>query len=100
MINLSRLNVAIKTVQKKVDTLPVEKAQEFQKSLDMSFSEYCRFQELKSVGSMDGTLSLEAAQKVYAYLGNTVEHFNAQPVAVKYVLTELFAKLLANRMAA
>ena len=63
-------------------------------SLDMELAEYCKFQELKSLASMDGRLTLEEAQTVYSLLGNTPEHFNKQPVEVKYVLTEVFASLI------
>lgn len=64
------------------------------KQLDMEIGEYVRFQELKSLASVEGKLSLDEAQTVYEFLGNTPEHFNRQPVEVKVVLTEVFAKLL------
>ena len=73
------------TTQEKVDALD--------KTLDMSWGEYVKFQELKSAyaGSI---LTMEEAQTVYGYLGNTVEHFNKQSVAVKSVLTQLFMELI------
>jgi hypothetical protein len=64
------------------------------KQLDMEVGEYVRFQELKSIASVEGKLSLDEAQTVYGFLGNTPDHFNRQPVEVKVVLTEVFAKLL------
>jgi len=77
------------TTQEAVDTL--------QKNLDMSFEEYFKFQELKS--AYTGVfLTLEEAQAVYGYLGNTAEHFNAQSVAVKSVLTQLFMELVKLQM--
>lgn len=72
--------------QSDVDTL--------HKQLDMEIGEYVRFQELKSLASVEGTLTLDEAQTVYGFLGNTPDHFNRQPVEVKVVLTEVFAKLL------
>ena len=61
--------------------------------LDMDLMEYCRFQEMKSV-AMGSVLNPEEAQTIYGYLGNTVEHFNGQPVEVKAVLTQTFAELM------
>jgi len=73
------------TTQKKVD--------ELHKSLNMSFEEYCRFQELKSAytGSL---LTIDEAQTIYKFLGNSVEYFNAQPVSIKSVLTQIFLELM------
>lgn len=66
------------------------------KDLDMELDEYVKFQELKSLASTDGTLTLEEAQTVYAYLGETPSVFNDQPAAVKIVLTKLFQELLGK----
>jgi hypothetical protein len=74
------------TTQEEVDNL--------HKSLDMDISEYVKFQELKSLFCANGLLSLEEAQTIYSYLGNSVEHFNSQNVIVKSVLTKLFAEML------
>jgi hypothetical protein len=74
--------------------LSPEKTAEVSKKMDMALDEYCRFQTLKSLASTNGKLTLDEAQTVYGYLGNTPEHFNGQPLAVKWVLTEVFASLL------
>jgi hypothetical protein len=74
------------TTQEEVDNL--------HKSLDMDISEYVKFQELKSLFCANGLLSLEEAQTIYGYLGNSVEHFNSQNVIVKSVLTKLFAEMM------
>ncbi len=76
--------------------LSVEKIDELYKALDMSMVEYVRFQEAKSLAFIDGRLSLEEANCVYAYLGSTPDHFNKQPLAVKIVLTKLFSELLGD----
>ncbi len=76
----------------------VEKVESLRKELDLDLLSYCKFQEMKSLASCDGTMSLDEANTVYGYLGNTVEHFNAQPVAVKAVLTQVFGELLKKRM--
>lgn len=73
--------------------LSPEKVEEASKSMDMSFSEYCRFQTLKSA-AMGTTLTLDEAQSIYYLLGETVEHFNSQPLEVKWTLTSVFASLL------
>jgi hypothetical protein len=39
-------------------------------------------------------LSLDEAQTVYMYLGESVDTFNKQPLEVKIVLTQLFQELL------
>lgn len=70
-----------------------EKVAEISKSMDMALDEYCRFQTLKSA-AVGSKLTLDEAQMIYAFLGTTPEHFNAQPLAVKWVLTEVFASLL------
>jgi pantothenate kinase len=70
------------------------------KALDMELDEYVKFQELKSLASLDGKLSLDEAQTIYGYLGNTLEHFNDQPVEVKAALTQIFKELLSARIKA
>lgn len=74
-----------------------EKLDEMNKSLDMDTKEYCMFQNEKSLASMDGRLSLDEAQTVYMYLGETPDTFNTQSLAVKYVLTEVWGSLLKKR---
>lgn len=78
------------------ETTP-ERAKQLHRELDMEPGEYCRFQELKSHAQLAGTLTLEEAQTIYGYLGNTPEHFNRQPVEVKTVLTMIFGELLKRR---
>lgn len=62
--------------------------------LDMELFEYVRFQEIKSVAVSAQILTLDEANTVYAYLGNTPETFNKEDLAVKVVLTELFRMLM------
>ena len=70
------------------------------RSLDMAIDEYCAFQDMKSHAHMSGGLSLDEAQTLYGYLGETPETFNRQPVHVKAVLTQVFQELLSARIAA
>ena len=69
------------------------------KTLNMDITEYCRFQELKSLAVTSGSLSQDEGQTVYALLGETTETFNGQPVHVKAVLTSVFQELLFARIA-
>ncbi len=70
------------------------------KALDMDVSEHAKFQELKSLATLEGTLTPEEGQTVYVLLGECVSTFNRQPVEVKAVLTGLFRELLERRIAA
>lgn len=90
---------AIATLGAKCSTVSKDKLEDLRGKLDMALDEYVCFQELKSVASIDGKLTLDEAQLVYTYLGNTPEHFNAQPIEVKVVLTQLFKELLGARIA-
>lgn len=73
--------------------LAQSKLNEMSKSLDMPIDEYCRFQTLKS--AYIGTrLTQDEAQSIYGFLGTSNDHFNQQPLAVKWVLTEMFQLLL------
>lgn len=80
------------------ETTP-EQAKDLHKRLDMDAGEYCRFQELKSLAMLEGRLSLDEAQTIYGFLGETTEHFNEQPVEVKSVLTMIFGELLERAAA-
>jgi len=75
--------------------LSPEKLAEASKKMDLELREYCDFQELKSVASQTGVLTLDEATTVYGYLGNTPEHYNNQPIHVKWVLMELLVQLAA-----
>ena len=89
-----------KVIAEKLDSgsITKDKLADLQKSLDMDFDEYCKFQTTKSLASMDGRLSLDEAQTVYMYLGNTPEHFNNLALAPKYVLTEVWSSLLKSQI--
>jgi len=66
----------------------------FSKELDMGLVEYCRFQELKS--ALAGSkLTMDEANTIYGFLGNTPDHFNKQSVEVKAVLTQVFSELIS-----
>ena len=77
--------------------LPSSKLEEVSKSLDLSFDEFCRFQELKSA-FMGSALTMEEAQTIYEYLGTSPEYFNTQRLEVKAVLTQIFQELLGKTL--
>ena len=81
-----------KATQEQLDSLHL--------ALNMELGEYCRFQELKSLACLSGLLTLEEGQLIYQYLGNTVETFNGQSLAVKVVLTKVFEELLTMQIRA
>ena len=97
---MNRIHLAISRMEEKIRSknLPQDKLLEIAKSLDMQMDEYMSFQNLKSVASQTGKLTLEEAQTIYSYLGNTLEQFNRQPLAVKAVLTQIFKELLDSHI--
>jgi uncharacterized protein YerC len=85
--------------QRVVDGLATpEKIIEMHAKLDFGVDEYCTFQELKSLAQASGKLTFEEATTIYAYLGESVTTLNAQPVAVKVVLTKVLQELLAQKI--
>lgn len=62
--------------------------------LDMHMFEFARFQDLKSLAVAAQTLTLDEGMTVYGYLGESLETFNKQSLAVKVTLTELFKHLV------
>ena len=90
----NRVAQAIANMGERVKTLDTEKSASLHKSLNMSFDEFCRFQEYKSLAFANGKLTQDEAQLIYIYLGNNPEHFNNQSLAVKVVLTKAFAELM------
>jgi len=71
-----------------------EKIDSLGKELDMEMDMYCDFQNRKSIASMDGRLTLEEAQTIYAMIGETPSKFNSLPTHAKVVLTQVYSSLL------
>lgn len=67
-------------------------------TLDMTTGEFIRLQELKSLATAQNLLTVEEGMVVYNLLGNSPTVFNAQPLEVKVVLTQLFQELLQRRL--
>jgi hypothetical protein len=64
---------------------------------DMSIREYVLLQERKSLAHANGAITFEEAQTIYGYLGESVNTFNNQPVAVKMVMTKVLAEMIGVR---
>lgn len=81
--------------------ITADKVEETHKALDLQWDEYTAFQNLKSIASVSGALTLDEAMTVYNYLGEAgPDHFNGQPVEVKAVLTQLLRELLQRKIKA
>lgn len=93
---MNRIVDTISQVEKQLAFVGGEKQAALHRKLDMSLEEYVQFQQTKSQAQALGIISLEEAQMIYSYLGESVGVFNKQTLAVKVVLTKLFQELLFN----
>ena len=93
---MNRIIASIAKTRTHITSLNLDQAQLdiLNTQLNMSLNEYVLFQDRKSLAFANGRLNLEEAQTVYAYLGETTNTFNKQPLEVKYVLTQLLKELL------
>jgi len=64
------------------------------RKLDMALDEYVKFHQLKSLATTEGILTLEEGMTIYGYLGESLETFNDQPLAIKTVLTKIYSEML------
>lgn len=101
--NMNRIEASIKAMEIRLALLEKEghgpSVEEMERTLNITdFREYESLQTLKSIASVEGILTLEEAESVYNYLGNTMEHFNKQSIAVKLILTKLHQELMAKKM--
>lgn len=77
-----------------------EKAETQRQQLNMELDEYVNFQQLKSLATTDGTLTLDEGMVIYGYLGNSLDAFNSQSLVVKTVLTKIHHELLTKAIRA
>jgi hypothetical protein len=98
---MNKITSAIAKAQQSLEIIVKEgkKTQEELDKMSVTFNlpldEYVRFQELKSLASVTNIITLDEAQTIYEYLGESPDTFNSQPLAVKLVLTKLFSELLS-----
>jgi hypothetical protein len=104
--SVNRIVVAIARMKEQIDhriamgLVTADQVEKTRKALDMDLEEYTTFQELKSIASAGGALTLDEGMAIYGYLGeNGPEEFNAQSVEVKTVLTKAFHELLGAKLA-
>jgi hypothetical protein len=76
-----------------------EKLAEIDKTLDLTFEEHFKFQELQAQNHAAGVLTTEAAQIVYASLGESMSSSNGGwtagvDTATKFIVTQLMGELL------
>jgi hypothetical protein len=76
--------------------LTPERRAEFDAMLNIGFEEWVMFQEKKSLAQAAGRLDLDNSMWIYNSLGASVEAFNKRSLAVKYVMTEIFKRLLES----
>ena len=75
------------------------KLSDLNRTMDMDFDEYCKFQDIKSAAQGD-SITLDEAQTIYSRLGHGPDDFNRQPIYVKITLTKVFGELLRARQGA
>ena len=101
-LTMNRVTMKVEKIKKRIaerlekGLTTQEKVDELNSILDMEMLEYVRFQEVKTLAVADGTLTMEEGMVIYGFLGETPEHFNEQPIAVKTVLTMIFQELLGR----
>jgi hypothetical protein len=88
----------VPVVEESFKGLSEAKYAEFDRMLNISHAEWMMFHEKKSLAQADGRMDLDNAMWVYATLGGSVEVFNKQPAAVKYLMTEIFKRLLEPKV--
>lgn len=83
----------IEKMEEAFKNLPDDKIKEMSKKLDVTFDEWCGFQDIKSRAQAFGRISYHEAVTIYEILGNSPEHFNKQTLVRKYVVTSIILEL-------
>ncbi len=95
---VNRILQSILQVRERQSKLSPAQLEQYSKDCNMNMEEYSMLQNYKSLASTNGTLTLEEAQYVYGLMGETLETFNNQSFAEKYVLTKLLQELMAQQL--
>lgn len=96
MIDINVIRTAIEKYEDKIKEKPKEDMNKLSKSLDITTSELCTFQNAKSIAQAEGFIDYETALLAYNALGD----WPNTRLSVKIVLTQLFAVLIARRIKA
>jgi len=99
---MNRVTEAIKKTEERIQIVlktpdGQAKVDKCDKGMDATWSEYVKWQEIKSLAVVNGKLTLEEGMTIYGIMGNTLEHFNGQPVAHKVVVAKIISELLATK---
>jgi hypothetical protein len=94
-----RLSRMIAQSREKCSALDQAKIAEIDKTLDITFQEHFQFQQTQAQFHAGGVLTPEAAQIVYAALGESLSSSNGGwskgvDTATKFVVTQLMSELL------
>jgi hypothetical protein len=94
---MNRILTAVERTRKLIDSAKSEGKDltALNQKMNMSFEEWTKFQEKKSLAQAGGILTYEEATTVYGFLGSGPDEFNRQDLAVKVTLTKAFAELMA-----
>lgn len=94
MLNDNLISEALKVIQEKVKTLSTEETQKLDKTLDISITELCYYQEAKSAALIDNDISLTTS--IYIY--NNLNSWDTANLSDKIMITEIMAYLTALKM--
>lgn len=102
-LTAERLNRMIGQSREKCNALDLAKLAEIDKELDIDFEEHFQFQQTQAEFHASGLLTPEAAQIVYAALGEVVSSKNGGwsagvDTATKFMVTKLMEELLALKI--
>lgn len=65
----------------------------------LTLTEYCDFQELKTLAVANNVITLEEGQFVYRLLGESLSTFHKQDLPTRIVLMKFYAQLIQLRQA-
>ena len=91
---MNRIRAAINKVNQSIaDHGKTADLEALSRTLDITFEEYCYFQDVKSLAQADARATFDEAMTIYQILGSGPDAFNAQPVAEKVVVTKAITEL-------
>lgn len=70
------------------------------KDASLTMAEYAALQEMKSLAAASGLITLEEAQTLYGYLGESLGTFERQSLAVRIVCVKCTLELITMNSAA
>ena len=95
---INRIERSLEETRAQMTAQPVSELSKLYEELDMDILEFCNCQELKSLAQAQGWITYEEAMTIYQILGETVEHYNHQPLPEKIVVTRIHHQLLLRKV--